>query len=186
MSEPQERPKIYTVGHSNTRVELLIAKLTAHGIRILVDVRRYPSSKRHPQYNRPALALSLQMEAIAYVHELGLGGHREPAPDSKHGGLKNDGFRGYADHMATPEFRQAFARIQGAARKLPLAVMCAEADPAHCHRLYLSDALTAKGFDVIHVLNDNETRVHQLSPEARVVDGELTYPADGGQGSLFG
>lgn len=175
-------PRIFTVGHSNKPVELLIAKLKAFQIRVLVDVRRYPSSKRYPQYNRPALAVSLQLQGIAYIHEIDLGGHREPKAGSPNGGLRNPGFQGYADHMATGDFRLAFERIKSAAKKVPLAIMCAEADPAHCHRLFLSDALTLGGFEVVHVLKPDETQVHRLSPEARMEDGALTYPPDGGQG----
>ena len=187
---PEEKPRIYTLGHSSTPVEVLIEKITTHGIRLLVDVRRYPSSKRHPQYNRPALAFALQEQGVAYVHEVDLGGHRDPSPDSeardsKNAGLKNEGFRAYADHMGSDVFQNALARISGAAKRLPLALMCAEADPSHCHRLYLSDRLTADGFEVIHILKPEETRVHRLTPEARIVDGRLVYPADGGQTSLF-
>ena len=178
-------PRVFTVGHSNKPVELLIAKLEAFQIRVLVDVRRYPSSKRYPQYNRPALAVSLQLRGIAYIHELELGGHREPKPDSVNGGLKNEGFRGYADHLVDEDFRLAFERIKGAARKVPVAVMCAEAEPSHCHRYFLSDALTVDGFEVVHVLKPEETQIHRLSPEARVENGVLTYPPDGGQSSLF-
>ena len=171
-------PRIFTVGHSNKPVELLIAKLEAFQIRVLVDVRRHPSSKRYPQYNRPALAVSLQLRGMAYIHEIDLGGHREPMPGSPNGGLRNPGLRGYADHMATEDFRLAFERIKSAAKKVPLALMCAEADPVDCHRLLLSDALTLDGFEVVHVLKSDETRIHQLSPEARVEDGVLTYPPD--------
>ena len=182
-SEPEAR--IYTVGHSSTPVEELLAKLEAHQIRVLVDVRRYPSSKRYPQYNRPNLAFSLQEKGMAYVHELDLGGHREPSSDSPNTGLKNAGFRGYADHMATDDFARALHRISAAARRMPVALMCAEASPAHCHRLYLSDRLTVEGFEVVHVLKPQEVSIHCLTPEARLVDGELTYPPEGGQVSMF-
>ena len=181
----EPRSRIFTVGHSNLPVVSLIAQLEAHRIRILVDVRRYPSSRRYPQYNRPALAVSLQERGIAYVHEIDLGGHREPLPGSVNGGIRADGFRGYADHMGTPAFRGAFDRVTAAARKVPLTVMCAEADPSDCHRLYLSDALTVAGFEVVHLLGSEATRPHRLTPEARVRDGLLSYPAEGGQTSLF-
>lgn len=182
---PEHKPHIYTVGHSNTPIDGFLHQLKAHGIRLLVDVRRYPSSKRYPQYNRPALAFALQQEGIAYIHEIELGGHREPKADSENGGLKNDGFRAYADHMTSAGFLDAFARICGAARRLPLALMCAEADPEHCHRLYLSDRLTVEGFDVRHILKTSEVRAHRLNADARHVDGRLVYPPDGGQASLF-
>lgn len=180
-----DKRRIFTIGHSNTSVEDLVADLGANGIRVLVDVRRYPSSKRHPQFNRPALAFALQMAGIAYVHEVDLGGHREPAVDSPNGGLKKEGFRAYVDHMATEPFGRALGRIQGAASRMPLALMCAEADPAGCHRFYLSDRLTTEGFEVIHLIRGGGRRTHRLSPEARIVDDRLIYPPDGGQGTLF-
>lgn len=180
-----DKPKIFTVGHSSTPVETLLAKLEACSIRLLVDVRRYPSSKRHPQYNRPALAFALQQVGMAYVHEIELGGHREPLQDSENDGLKNAGFRAYADHMATDPFKAALSRICGAAQRMPLALMCAEASPSHCHRLYLSDRLTVEGFEVHHILGPDQIEMHRLTPEARVVDGRLIYPPDGGQTSMF-
>lgn len=185
MQDADDKPRLFTVGHSSTPVEALLAKLDAFGIRLLVDIRRYPSSKRHPEYNRPALAFALQQVGRAYVHEVELGGMREPSPDSENGGLKNAGFRGYADHMASDAFQAALSRVRGAARRMPVALMCAEASPSHCHRLYLSDRLTADGFEVCHILAPDKMEVHRLTPEARLVDGRLVYPPEGGQASLL-
>ena len=87
-------------------------------MKALVDVRRYPVSRRHPQFGRERLAAALHEAGIAYVHELDLGGHRDPHPDSPNTGLPEGAFRGYADHMATPAFAAALARVESRAREV--------------------------------------------------------------------
>lgn len=167
--------KLYTIGHSNVSADAFAEKLRAWGVELLVDVRRYPSSRRHPHFNRPALAADLEGRGIAYLHEERLGGHREPVAGSPHTAL-DGGFRGYADYMGTPAFRQAVERLVTLAGERVTAVMCAEADPARCHRRYLSDALVARGIDVVHLLSATESRPHEMHTAARVAEGALVYP----------
>jgi uncharacterized protein (DUF488 family) len=152
---------------------------------LLVDVRRFPVSRRHPQFSRDALAAALDAAGIAYRHEPDLGGHREPRPDSPNTGWRNAAFRGYADHMATPAFAEALARLLAAPPRT--AVMCAEGDPARCHRQLIADALVARGIAVQHLLAPGRAETHLLNPRARVgPDGTLSYPGTAGrQPSLF-
>src|SRR3954467_8454222 len=100
-------PPIFTIGHSTHELEAFLALLRGAGIELLVDVRRYPSSRRFPWFNGPALA-----EAVpAYTHEEALGGRRRPAPDSPNGGWRVRQFRGYADHLESAEFIGALDRL---------------------------------------------------------------------------
>jgi uncharacterized protein (DUF488 family) len=166
---------IHTVGLSTRPVEELIGLLRDADVRRLVDVRRYPVSRRHPRFSRDALARSLAAAGIAYQHEAGLGGHREPSPGSPNTAWR-DAFRGYADHMGTPEFQAALERVASLAHA---AVMCAEADPSRCHRQLLADALVLRGLPVRHLLQPGRSEEHRLHPRAVRKDGRITYPAAG-------
>jgi uncharacterized protein (DUF488 family) len=144
----------------------------------LVDVRRFPGSRRHPQFSREALEQSLADGGIAYVHEPELGGRREPRADSPNSAWRLAAFRGYADHMATTAFKQALDRLIRHASERPTAVMCAEAVPWRCHRQLISDALQARGVNVQHILGAGRTEPHKLNPAARPQpDGTIEYPA---------
>jgi uncharacterized protein (DUF488 family) len=167
---------VYTTGHSNTPAEVLLSQLKAAGIKTLVDIRRYPGSRRNPQYGCAALAAALKDAGIDYRHFEALGGRRRPQPDSPNAGLTSDQFRGYADYMDTPEFEAAVAALLELADAAPTAVMCAEAVPWRCHLSLLADALVARGHEVIHLIGNAQKR-HQPSPAARIEDGRVTYPA---------
>jgi uncharacterized protein (DUF488 family) len=166
----------YTIGHSTRGIEEFVALLRENGVGLLVDVRRFPVSRRYPHFTADALAASLAAAGIAYQHERDLGGHREPRPGSPHTALRAAAFRGYADHMGTPVFRDALARLQVKAASEPTAVMCAEADPQRCHRQLLADALVARGARVLHILGPGRLEAHVLHPAARVSpDGAVVY-----------
>src|SRR5690606_41725130 len=96
-----------TIGHSTAPIDAFLTSLTANEIRLLVDVRRFPGSRRHPQFGREALAGSLAASGIGYAHAEALGGRRRPRPDSHNTAWRNDSFRGYADYMETPAFGRA-------------------------------------------------------------------------------
>jgi uncharacterized protein (DUF488 family) len=146
-------------------------------VELVADVRAYPSSRRHPQFNRETLAASLEAAGVQYVHVTGLGGRREPVPGSPNGGWRERAFQGYADHMASSEFQQALAELQASARKLATAVMCAEAVWWRCHRRLIADALVARGWRVEHLGIGAGRAVHEL-PEFAVVEtgGLVRYP----------
>jgi uncharacterized protein (DUF488 family) len=166
---------IFTVGHSIRPQEDLIAILKEAGVGLLVDVRRLPGSRRHPQFGQEALRAGLAGAAIAYRHEPDLGGRREPRPDSANTAWRVAAFRGYADHMASREFRSALERLVDDPQ-VPTAVMCAEAQPAQCHRQLIADALVARGVEVVHLLARGQRQVHVLNPAAAVgPNGVLVY-----------
>ena len=125
--------RIWTVGHSTRTIEEFTRLLKAFDIRRLADVRRFPGSRRYPQYNKAALCDSLAAAGIEYFHFPELGGRRKPKPDSPNTAWRNESFRGYADHMETPEFHEAIARLAAVASE-PTVLMCAEVLWWRCHR----------------------------------------------------
>jgi uncharacterized protein (DUF488 family) len=178
---------IFTVGHSTRPIEELLALLIEHGVTTLVDVRRYPGSRRHPQFSRDALAASLTGAGIEYVHEPDLGGRRATRPDSPHIAWRVEAFRGYADHMETPEFQAALDRLIRRSEKETVAILCAEAVPWRCHRRLISDALVARGVNVLHILGPGRADPHELDSNARILpNGHLLYAGPAAiQTSLF-
>jgi len=180
-------PPVYTAGHSTRPAEELISLLREHGVRTLVDVRRYPGSRRHPQFSRDALEASLAGAGIQYVHEPDLGGRRAARPDSPHTAWRVEAFRGYADHMETAEFQAALDRLMRRAAGETVAILCAEAVPWRCHRRLISDALVAKGVEVLHILGPGRADPHELDANARVLPGgRLLYAGpEEAQPSLF-
>jgi uncharacterized protein (DUF488 family) len=177
---------VYTAGHSVRPAAELIVLLAEADVRRLVDIRRYPVSRRHPQFSRDRLEATLHDAGIAYRHEPRLGGHRETTADSPNLAW-SEALRGYADHMASGEFQQAVDELLAEAATTALAVMCAEADPKNCHRQLLADALVAREARVVHLIRPGERREHERHPAARVEDGgrRITYPVPVRQKKLF-
>jgi uncharacterized protein (DUF488 family) len=173
---------VFTIGHSTRPIADFIALLAGAGVDCVVDVRRFPGSRRQPQYNGEALARSLAAAGIGYEHVPALGGRRglraggEPSP---HTLWREPGFRNYADYAETPEFRAAFAALLDLARRRRVAIMCAEAVWWRCHRRIIADYLLAAGIEVAHIL-DGKIEPARLTPEAVIrPDGSLLYRAPG-------
>lgn len=167
---------IHTIGHGNRSATELIAMLQEACVEVLVDVRAHPSSRRYPQFSRAALQAELARAGIGYEWEgKALGGFRKPRPDSPHLALAAEGFRGYADHMQTPAFEASVARLLEMAEKRRLAIMCAEKNPAECHRSFISDWLTTHGVTVMHLIEKKQKQLHRLNQSARVLDKGLVY-----------
>ena len=168
--------RIFTTGHSTHSLEAFVALLGRHGVEALADVRTVPRSRRVPHAAGEALARSLPEHGVAYEHFPELGGWRRPRPDSPNGGWRIEAFRGYADHMASAEFAAGLERLEQLASRRPTAMMCAEALWWRCHRRLLSDALLARGCDILHLDARGATQPHRLT-EFAVVDGErVSYP----------
>ena len=172
----QAQISISTIGHSTHSIEDFIGILEAHGIRQLVDVRTMPRSRRVPQFNKENLSASLPAAGILYRHMPGLGGLRHAKRDSSNTGWRNASFRGFADYMQTPEFRENLEKLIEFAGQAPTAIMCAEAVPWRCHRSLIADALVARGIQVIEILGAKQSRPHALTPFAQVSGSEVTYP----------
>lgn len=169
---------ILTIGHSTHSREDFLALLRRHEIEAVADVRRHPSSRRMPHFNAGSLAERLPTEGIEYA-QLGeaLGGRRKPRPDTPNAAWRVAGFRGYADHMATDEFRSAVAQLEELGRRRRTAFMCAEGPWWRCHRQLIADALLARGWEVRHVMPDGRSEPHRLTPFAATDGDTVTYPA---------
>jgi len=166
---------VFTIGHSTRSIDEFLRMLKSAGVAGVADVRRFPGSRRHPQFAKSALADALADAGITYRHLVELGGRRVPLPSSINTGWRNTQFRGYADHMHTPDFRDAVDELVAWGEQLPVAVMCAEALPWRCHRWLLADALVSRGVDVKHIMDDG-LKEHHLTPFARIVNSTVIYP----------
>jgi uncharacterized protein (DUF488 family) len=174
---------VWTVGHSTRSIDEFIAVLRAHDVEAIVDVRRFPASRRLPWFNAAPLAASLDAAGIAYYSLPSLGGRRTPAPDSPNTGWRHAAFRGYADHLRTDEFAEGLFELLMIAGGLNTAVMCAELLWWRCHRRLIADQLTALGEEVWHIATVKPATAHRLTEPAHLVDGALSY--EGEQPALF-
>lgn len=169
--------RFWTVGHSTRTADDFLDLLRTHHIDRLADVRTIPQSRRHPHFGRVALETRLRETGVEYRHFPSLGGLRKPRPDSPNRAWRNQAFRGYADHMLTPEFSAAVDELLIFGDESRAAVMCAEAVWWRCHRMLLSDALVVRGLDVHHILNEGKTEPHRLTPFATIQEnGPVWYP----------
>jgi uncharacterized protein (DUF488 family) len=182
--------RLLTIGHSTLPIEIFLQALKDNGSTLLVDVRRFPGSRRHPQFSQAALFCSVREAGMRAEWREGLGGRRAPAKDSINTAWRSESFRGYADYMQTPAFA---AEIDWLMQQDDGAtVMCAEAVPWRCHRQLISDAVLARGGSVEHILvaaNGKSSRQpHELTEFARVAGGRVWYPASEqrAQAELFG
>ena len=159
--------------------------LKAHGVTTVADVRRYPRSRKFPQFNDESLAVDLPRHGFGYVPFPSLGGRRRPAKDSVNAGWRSEGFRGYADYMHTPAFEAGVAELERLASRQPTAIMCAEAVPWRCHRSLISDALLVRGWRVLDVMSATTATEHALTPFSRVEGTRITYPKGTDEPQLF-
>jgi uncharacterized protein (DUF488 family) len=166
---------IWTIGHSTRTTDELLAVLTAHEIEAIVDVRRFPGSRRLPQFGSAALDASLHAAGVSYRWIGALGGRRMPDLDSPNDAWENDAFRGYADHTTTDEFADGLFELLMVASGLRTAVMCAELLWWRCHRRIIADVLVSLGYEVRHIRDASAVVTHELAEPARLVDGSLTY-----------
>jgi len=169
----------FSIGHSNRRVSELISLLKKYNIQVLIDVRRWPRSRKYPHFNHEVLRERLEKEGIKYLW-LGreLGGYRKDGLGDKspNKAWSSMGFRNYADHALSGEFRRGIEQILVYAERWNVAYMCAEKFYWRCHRRIISDYLVAKGHKVTHIVDRQEVRDHKLPRFARIVNGRLIYP----------
>ncbi|QHS50771.1 DUF488 family protein [Edaphobacter sp. 12200R-103] len=171
-----------TIGHSTLSIEAFLRALKQNGVETLVDVRRFPGSRRHPQFSQAALFGSLKQAGIRGVWREGLGGRRKAKPDSKNTGWKNESFRGYADYMQTPEFREEIDWLIALPEIAKTVVMCAEAVPWRCHRSLIADAVLARGLEVEDILvkadGESSGKPHKMTAFAQAREGRVWYPKE--------
>jgi uncharacterized protein (DUF488 family) len=168
-------PIFYTLGHGTLQSDAFTTTLRAAGVTAAVDVRRFAGSRRNPQFGLPEMPAWLGAANIAYRALPDLGGRREPLPDSPNTGLRNAGFRGYADWMTTPAFRAAFDRLLAIADEQTAAIFCAETLWWHCHRRLIADAaVLLRGYTVVHLTNATRS-THVPTPGVAIEGDTLVY-----------
>jgi uncharacterized protein (DUF488 family) len=170
---------IHTIGHSTRTIETFVSLLRTHGVELLVDVRRWPASRRYPHFHREALAAALSSKGIEYIWRGDLGGFRKPLPDSQNTAWRVGAFRAYADFMLTPEFERIMRDIEGPVTRKRSAIMCAEAVPWRCHRQLLADAFLVRDWSVRHILDDG-CHEHKLPPFAITQGARIHYSGSTG------
>jgi uncharacterized protein (DUF488 family) len=177
------RREILTVGHSTHPIDEFLELLGGAGVELVADVRRFPGSRRYPQFGAKALRAALADEEIGYApFGESLGGRRSSKdlasgltlPDNS--GWHNASFRAYADYMSDPHFERGIERLETMASERRTALMCAEADPSRCHRQLIADLLEARGWNVLHLLRDGGLVPHELSEHAVVEAERVSYP----------
>ena len=169
--------RVFTIGHSTRSLEELIAALHAHGIKVLVDIRSFPMSRRLPWFNRELLEQELPKHGIQYRWMKDLGGRRKKQMEvSPNTALRNDSFRNYADYMLAKPFKAAIAELIKLAGQQPTAIMCAERVYCRCHRMLVSDWLLAHGHEVLHIDATGPVKPHKLMGEAQLRGEDVVYP----------
>ncbi len=177
-STKKANSELFTIGHSNRSMADFLALLKEFEIWALVDIRRFPSSKKFPHFNRGNFAEELEQNDIRYSWLESLGGRRpatgkEPSPNQA---LETIAFRNYADYMLTQEFRLGIEDLLGTARAQRTAIMCAEKLFWSCHRRLLSDYLLAQDITAQHILDSGRLQPHRLTAEARIEGDHVLYP----------
>jgi uncharacterized protein (DUF488 family) len=167
---------VHTIGHSTRAIEDFLTLLKTHNITLVVDVRRWPASRRYPHFRREALSEFLRNQSIDYLWRGDLGGFRKPSADSQNTAWKVGAFRAYADFMLTPEFETIMQEMEQLAASERVTIMCAEAVPWRCHRQLLADVFLVRGFSVRYIMDDG-CHEHHLPPFAMRNGTEILYPA---------
>jgi uncharacterized protein (DUF488 family) len=162
--------RAYTAGHGTRTGEELVANLRKANVETVVDVRRYPGSRRNPQFNQGTLAATLAAAGIRYRHVEALGGRRSGEPgEERFACIRPPVFGSYAARMGTREWQEALA---SALDEPTPCFLCAETDWRRCHRKLISELLVARGHEVLHLLPGRVER-HRLSDDAEIRSGHL-------------
>lgn len=171
---------IWTIGHSTRSADEFVAVLEAHAIEVVADVRRFPGSRRHPQFGGAELAQTLAASGIGYAWLSRLGGRRSGPAGPEQEGWRNPSFRAYAAYTWTEEFAEGLDELLAIAGGARTTLMCSEVLWWRCHRALIADVLRFLGVEVIHLAGEGPGTVHPYTSPARVKDGQLTYPAEPG------
>jgi uncharacterized protein (DUF488 family) len=167
---------LWTVGHGTLDGPGVAQLVAGVPIAALVDVRRYPGSRRNPGVARDALAVTLPEHGITYRWDERLGGRRSRPRESPDTALRHPAFAGYAAHMRTPAFTAAVAELLDS--DVPAAVLCSESVWWRCHRRLLGDHLVlVHDVAVTHLMHDGRHQAHRLTDGVRRAGDELVYDA---------
>lgn len=168
--------EVWTIGHSTHAFPAFLDLLQAHGIETVADVRRFPGSRRHPQFGGEALSSALEANGISYHWFSGLGGRRRPdLLEAEGSAWRHPSFRAYAQHLRSDEFADALASLLHVAKAGRTAIMCSELLWWRCHRRLIADVMVFCGWQVMHIMGPGECSVHHLAPPVRVTPEGLSY-----------
>lgn len=170
----------FTVGHSTRSIEEFIEVLQSAEIGLVIDVRRLPGSRRHPQFDEDALRESLGTANIRFERTAELGGRRpvsNDVPFEVNAFWQNRSFHNYADYALSEEFQTGLAQLLERGREHRTTVMCSEAVWWRCHRRIIADHLIAHDEQVFHLMNQRQQHAAELTTGAVVDDGQVIYPA---------
>jgi uncharacterized protein (DUF488 family) len=162
-------PVIHTIGHGRRPVEELVECLREASIETLVDVRRFPSSRRNPQFNQATLGATLAHAGITYEHAAELGGLRTREPGEERFACLGR-FAGYAARMRTTAWHAALDEALTQPRPC---LMCAETPWQRCHRRLIAELLVARGHEVVHLIEPGIQERHNAHRAAELRDGLL-------------
>ncbi|MFH8086862.1 MAG: DUF488 domain-containing protein [Candidatus Aenigmatarchaeota archaeon] len=137
--------KIYTLGHSTRSLEEFLEILKNFEIELVIDVRRFPSSKKFPWFNKENLEKELAKEKIKYLHFPELGGYRK---------------EGYENFSKSKEFSEAIKKLLEIVDNKTAAILCAELLWWRCHRRYIANTLAELGYTIIHIFGKEKTQEH--------------------------
>lgn len=175
LMQPPQAHIIYTIGHSTRTLTDFVDMLQSFDIKILVDIRHYPGSRKYPHFNKENLEVEMADNGIEYMHIKELGGRRKVVENSKNNRWRNTSFRGYADYMETEDFKKAITKLESIALQQSTAYMCSEAVWWRCHRSMVSDYLKAKGWRVLHIMSPGKSEEHPYTSPARVAGNRVFY-----------
>lgn len=172
--------RVYTIGHSNRSLDVLIEMIRSARVDVVVDIRSFPRSRTNPQFNVDTLPEALAAHQIGYEHWTGLGGRRpvqkHVAPDTNRF-WQNRSFHNFADYALSEEFQEALEALIELARTRQPAMMCSEAVWWRCHRRIIADHLLARGIEVLHIMEIGKTTPATMTPGAAVMpEGRVVYP----------
>ena len=181
--------EIYTIGHSTHTEEEFLNMLQSCGIELVADVRAFPGSRKFPQYSIDRMPGWLEEEGIGYNHFRKLGGRRRKSKEmdpAVNGGWNNQSFHNYADYTLSDEFIEGIEELTKEASTKKVAYCCSERHPARCHRLLISNWLSAHGWQVKHIIDGHKGEIEVVNHELGkwgatpdfLVDGTPVYPKE--------
>ena len=163
--------RVFSIGHGTRSAEEFVTCLQEAGAETLIDVRRFPGSRRNPQFNQAPLTETLAAAGIAYRHAEELGGRRSTEPgEERFSCLRVAAFRSYAAWMAAEPWQRA---LDSALAEPRPCFMCAETLWWRCHRRLIAELLAARGHEIVHLLRPGESQPHRLYDESSVRGGKL-------------
>jgi uncharacterized protein (DUF488 family) len=147
---------LYTIGYATKSFDDFVQQLKDYQIDAIADVRSTPFSKFFFDYHQSALEKTLPANGIDYVF---LG--KELGPRSKNPDHYDQSGQVQFDRLKKSTlFEAGIERLQSGLKKgLRIALLCAEKDPAQCHRSLLVGHYLCESFktDIQHIDHDGDS-----------------------------